>query len=170
MKRDDDLFLGTLEEDEDLAWRLAEAAARPAPPALRERIVARHRRRRWSVPRIAFAAVAAAAVIVLALAIGSGASVTALSGEGADRAAVIATRSGDGYLLVALPAPPSGRTYEAWVIRDGEPLPAGLTGGTGILALRAGVALRAGDVIAITVESAGGVSRPTNAPILVGKL
>lgn len=170
MKRDDDLFLEALEADEDVAWALAESAALPAPSALRERIVARHRRRGWSVPRIAFASVAAAAVLVVALALGSGAQVTALSGDGADRAAVVATRSGDGYLIVALPTPPSGRTYEAWVIRDGEPLPAGLTNGTGILALRAGVALRAGDVIAITVESAAGASRPTSAPILTGKL
>lgn len=170
MKRDDDLFLETLEQDEELASLLAEAAARPAPARLRDRIVDRHRRRGWRVPRIVFAAAAAAAVLVVALALGSGVQVTALSGEGADRAAVIATRSGDGYLIVALPTPPSGRTYEAWVIRDGEPLPAGLTRGSGILALRAGVALRTGDVIAITLEDAAGATRPTSVPILVGKL
>jgi hypothetical protein len=172
MSARDDLLLEMLEEDPELAWRLAEAAATPAPAVLRGRIVARHRRLRvWTVPRIALAWAAAAAALVVALAFGSGARAIALNGGAAEqRAAVIATAAGDGYLIMALPTPPAGKTYEAWVIRDGEPLAAGLTNGTGILTLRSGVALRAGDVIAITVEVAAGASRPTSVPILVGKL
>jgi hypothetical protein len=73
-RADDDLFLETLEEDADLAWRLAEAAARPAPAGMRERIVARHRRRRsFGLPaplRAAFAfAVVALVVLPLSLAL-----------------------------------------------------------------------------------------------------
>jgi hypothetical protein len=169
----DDLFLDALEHDEDVAWKLAAAAARPTPPALRATIVGAHRSRprRGLVPRLAFAA-AAAVVLVLALGVASGTRVVALdpvTGSGG-RAALVATPVGDPFLILALPTPPSGKAYEAWVIREGAPAPAGLSAGSGILALRSGIGLRAGDVIAITVEVAAGATRPTSDPILMGRL
>ena len=178
MSERDDLFLEALDEDADLAWRLAAATERPAPPRLREAIVGPRRRaartRRitlWSGGiRWAYAAVTAVVLLVL-VALASGGRVVALAGAGdvSGRATLVATPGGDGYLILALPSPPSGKTYEAWVIRGGEPLPAGLASGNGIVALSAG-ALRSGDVVAITVEASGGVTRPTGAPILAAKL
>jgi Anti-sigma-K factor rskA len=65
-------------------------------------------------------------------------------------------------------APPTGKTYEAWVIKPNvkAPEPAGLfTGGTGVVKLTKPVP--AGAVVAITVEPAGGSAAPTQQPKLV---
>lgn len=191
MKRDDDLFLEALERDEDLAWRLAEAAARPAPSALRERIVARHRRRALLAGlRIPRPVAAAAAVLVLVL------TATALFGQlqGADlevaaalagdvrivqmdsspgiagRGALVVKQDAQAYLVLDLPAPPPGKAYEAWVIRDGQPLRAGMAPArAGIVTLRLDHAVRPGDIAAITLETAAGVDKPTSDPILLGR-
>lgn len=168
----DDLFLDALESDEDVAWKLAVTAACPAPPALRERIVARHRRseRALGFPRIALAAVAAAVLLVLVGAASGGRVVTLDAAPGAPGGvAVVAVAADRGYLLMALPAPPSGKAYEAWIIRDGQPLPAGVSEGRGMFAL-GNRALKPGDVIAVTIEVAAGVTRPTSAPILTAKV
>jgi hypothetical protein len=181
MKRDDDLFLDALEQDEDVAWKLAEATARPLPPALRARIVERHRRRRWSlawsVPRLAVAT--AAVVLVLAgllltvrtelevIAALPGARVVEMSG--AAGRGVVVIRGETAYLVLDLPAPPEGKAYEAWIIRDGTPLRAGMAPARGgIVAVRLERALRHGDVTAVTLEIAGGVDAPTSPPVLVG--
>jgi anti-sigma-K factor RskA len=62
---------------------------------------------------------------------------------------------------------PAGKTYEAWVIRAQTPTPAGVFGGENdratLVALRQRVPAGAG--VAVTVEKAGGVARPTSAPI-----
>jgi anti-sigma factor RsiW len=59
---------------------------------------------------------------------------------------------------------PSGRVYQAWVMTPaGGARSVGLLQGTQLLAS----AVRAGDRIGITVEPAGGASRPTTVPIAV---
>lgn len=181
MKRDDDLFQESLAQDEDVAWALAEATARPAPARLRERIVARHRRRPWyagwAPARIAVAA-AALALIVGALAFRTeielvaalpGARVATLSGA-AGRGAVVVQADDRAYLVIDLPAPPAGKAYEAWVIRDGTPQRAGMAPARGgIVVLRLERPVRPGDVTAVTLEVAAGVDAPTSEPVLAGR-
>ena len=85
------------------------------------------------------------------------------TGEGA----LIVSPDGDAVLVAALDAAPEGKTYEAWVIEDGRPQPAGLfTGGsrTAIHALTRPVP--AGAIVAVTVEPEGGVDQPTGTPVL----
>ena len=85
------------------------------------------------------------------------------TGEGA----LVVSSDGDAVLVAALGAAPDGKTYEAWVIEDGAPRPAGLFEGgsrTAIHALTRRVP--AGAVVAVTVEPQGGVDRPTGTPVL----
>lgn len=79
---------------------------------------------------------------------------------------------GAGYIvLVDVPMPAAGTTYQAWYIADGVPASAGLLNvdrdGYAVLAL----AGRPGtQVIALTVEPTGGSEQPTNDPIAAGEL
>lgn len=189
MKRDDDLFLEALDRDEDVAWALAEAAARPAPAGLRERIVQRHRHRRLGWLRLPAPLAAATAAVVLVMAGAAlfiqlqGADlevVTALAGDVrivqmqtaprvAGRGALVVRKDAQAYLVLDLPAPPAGKAYEAWVIRDGQPLRAGMAPvRPGIVTVRLEHAVRAGDITAVTLENAAGVDKPTSEPILLG--
>jgi anti-sigma-K factor RskA len=82
-------------------------------------------------------------------------------------------RSGDkGQLvLVDLPQPSAGHTYEAWLIgADKKPLPAGtFKGGKAVVVGLDGNA--AGQkTVAITVERAGGSQTPTTPPVASAKL
>jgi anti-sigma-K factor RskA len=85
------------------------------------------------------------------------------------RGMVAVDATGRGVLIVdRLPAAPSGKTYEAWVIPPGgEPKRAGLFKGGGTMTM---VPLDGnvppGAVVAATVERSGGASRPTTTPIL----
>jgi hypothetical protein len=67
------------------------------------------------------------------------------------------------------PAPP-GKIYEAWVIANGKPLPAGTFEGGGRVELQLTQPVRPGDQIAVTIEPDPGTQRPTGQPIASGKL
>ncbi|HVR88155.1 MAG TPA: sigma-70 family RNA polymerase sigma factor [Candidatus Limnocylindria bacterium] len=73
------------------------------------------------------------------------------------------------FLVLDLPAAPSGKTWEAWVVRGETPIAAGITDGHGVTTLLLTVPLGAGDGVAITLEPAGGVDHVTGTPILAGK-
>jgi anti-sigma-K factor RskA len=81
-----------------------------------------------------------------------------------------------GVLLMAssLPATPSGKTYEMWIIRGGKPARAGefnsTADGNAIHLYRPATPLAPSDVVAVTLENAGGVDAPTSAPIIVAPL
>ena len=81
-----------------------------------------------------------------------------------------------GVLLIAsdLPALPSGKTYEMWIIRGGAPVPAGLftsdTLGKAVHLFRPASPVVAKDDVAVTVENEGGVPQPTSTPIIVAAL
>ncbi|HEY7389017.1 MAG TPA: anti-sigma factor [Bryobacteraceae bacterium] len=81
-----------------------------------------------------------------------------------------------GVLLVAsrLPAPPAGKTYEMWLIRGGKPAPAGLFAsdaqGDAVHLYRPASPAAAGDVVAVTLEVAGGVNAPTSMPVIAAAL
>ena len=90
--------------------------------------------------------------------------------EGADGVLVVAP-GGEGALVVTGldPAPP-GRTYEAWVIEERTPRPAGLFDARGnrtVVALERSVP--PGAVVAVTLEPEGGVDEPTGEPLLTAE-
>jgi anti-sigma factor RsiW len=183
-----------LAAEENAAWRLAEAAARDARPGLQDAIVARHRPavRAWRW-QLAFAAAAVVAAIALGAlvatraelaeqqrlrdeyaraldAVAQGGRVFPLQARAGVQGsgALVVTRDGDPYLVLALPAPPAGKAYEAWIIRGGVPNRAGLAPAReGTITLRLDMTARPGDVAAVTLEDAGGVDRPTSEPLMV---
>jgi anti-sigma factor RsiW len=70
--------------------------------------------------------------------------------------------SGKAALTAALPVPPPGKQYEAWVISGSTARPAGVfSRGPALLSLR----VRPGVAVKVTVEQAGGVAQPTTQPI-----
>jgi anti-sigma-K factor RskA len=95
-----------------------------------------------------------------------GARVASVTGSDAQPGAsgfVVLPADGGGYLAVdGLMAPPSGQTYEAWTIgADGVPMPAGLASpqdGLAVFVLPPG---QTAEVVALTLEPAGGSEAPT---------
>ena len=179
------------------ALAVAAPAAKP-PPALRDRILEQaraerpnvvplRRRRDWTVPLGAAAAVAATAAIALgfwAFSLSNSlerersareaesAALALLAREGARRlqlaganGSVVVTGNGRAALVIDVPRAPTGKTYEAWVVDAGDPRPAGLfRGGSGPSVVRLTRHVSRGAVVAVTVERAGGVDAPTQRP------
>jgi anti-sigma-K factor RskA len=77
-------------------------------------------------------------------------------------------------VLVAedLPAPPEGETYEAWIMRDDVPEPAGLfePNDAGVAAAPVEGSIEGADAVAVTVEPSGGSSSPTSDPLLTANI
>jgi anti-sigma-K factor RskA len=90
------------------------------------------------------------------------ASRRALKGAGGE---LVVNRTGSGVLVMQeLAPPPAGKTYEAWVIKGGDTLPAGVfSNGQAVLLTRA---VGRGAVVAVTVEPAGGSLHPTHTPFV----
>jgi anti-sigma-K factor RskA len=149
------------------------------------------RRARRAAPALAAAAAVAA---VVALGIGLWAS-TLSSDLDETRAALARTRAaaaivadptaqtvdlaeGNGRLVVGtdgraalvlsnLGPAPSGKTYQAWIIEDDNPISAGVfPGEEGLDVVLVEGDVADGEVVAVTVEKAGGVDAPTTAPIV----
>jgi anti-sigma-K factor RskA len=83
---------------------------------------------------------------------------------------VVAQSGGTVRIFASPSAPPSGKTYEAWVITPaGTALPAGTfsSASTGFTLTQHG---HTGDTIAVTVEPAGGTKQPTTKPIAAAKI
>jgi anti-sigma-K factor RskA len=79
----------------------------------------------------------------------------------------VVTGPGGGTTIYAKMAQaPAGKTYEAWVIQGKVAVPAGLFQGGGTLTLKLTAAAKPGDVIAITIEPAGGSKLPTTPPLV----
>jgi anti-sigma-K factor RskA len=167
------------------------APAATPPPALRERILAETRPARQATvipfPRrskLVLGAAGVATAAAAAVAIGLGFHSASLSDDlDETRAAVevladpaarsVPLRGADGRLVVdsegtaalvvqGLRPAPSGKTYEAWVIRDDTPRPAGVFDGDDerdlvLLDEQVGE----DETVAVTLEPAGGVDEPT---------
>jgi anti-sigma-K factor RskA len=73
-------------------------------------------------------------------------------------------------LFAAVRRAPAGKTYEAWVIRGSVPVAAGIFEGGGTLELTLTKPARPGDVIAVTIEPAGGRTTPTGSQIANGRV
>jgi len=163
------------------------AAARAEP----QTVVPLEARRSRLVPALgaaaAFAAVVALAVGLWATQLSGDLDEARLALEQQRRAAavladpdarMVALEAGQGRLVVSpegdavlvlddLDPAPEGMTYEAWIIRDGDAAPAGLfPGGDGRDVLGLDGTVEPGDVVALTVEQAGGVEVSENDPIV----
>ncbi len=166
-------------------------AAGPSPPAaLRERVLERVRAEPTNVttipsrrPSFALSLAAAVAVAATAAAVALGvwaatlhhslsheqAAVSVLGDPHARRVPVqgvagslVVAPSGKAALAVDLPAPPAGKTYEAWVIDGGVHPDRLFDGAPTLLERRVG----RGTTVKVTVETAGGVDAPTTVPLL----
>jgi len=158
------------------------------PPELKQRILAQaraeranvvplRRRRNWTAPLAATAAIAACAAVVLGVWAASlsnspdplekvlskpGARLVSMGNAGG----VAVAPDGTAVLALALPRAPVGKTYEAWVIRDGQPIRAGVfSGSAGTSIVEIDRPVGRGTIIAVTLERAGGVSKPTRKPL-----
>lgn len=169
------------------------AAGPPPPPELKERILAQARRERENVASLPArrrnwtAPFAAAAAIAASVAIGLGVWTATRPGEenaftrvlaqpGAkvigmgDRGAVTVAPNGEAALVLSVPPAPSGKTYEAWIMRPGAIKRAGIfRGGQSATVLRIPGTVARGSVIGVTVERAGGVDQPTQQPFVATK-
>jgi anti-sigma-K factor RskA len=149
------------------------APVRPAAPA---RTLPR-RPRTWTWwPRVAAVAVPALAAAVVGLAIWNVSLQDDLSGLHSQlfhgRAGnlrgvgnVVVKSDGNATLYASIKRAPAGKTYEAWVIRGKVALPAGIFAGGGTVNLKLTRDAHPGDVIAVTIEPAGGTRTPTGKPI-----
>jgi anti-sigma-K factor RskA len=145
--------------------------------------------RRWALPAVgAAAAVAAGVAIALGLWANSlsnsldrerkakeayeraaqllAANATAKSLSGAEGSLLVARDGRAAIVVCGLDQAPSGRTYEAWVIRGQTPVRAGLFAGGGRCQpfVLTRVVAR-GSTVAVTLEREGGVDKPTT-PVL----
>jgi hypothetical protein len=172
---------------------LSEGVERESARALRERIVSRERGRgalAW--PRLVLAASFVAAVVLVAFAalslrqldemraqrddyaralaqVADGARIVTLQTKTTGRAALVIPQNGQPTLLLDLPTPPSGKQYEAWVIRGGTAVRAGeVPTREGVVTVPLTQTVAPGDLAAVTLEVAGGVDQPTSDPIVVG--
>jgi anti-sigma-K factor RskA len=177
---------GLREAAASLAYGVSAAAP---PPELKERILAqaraerpnvvplRRRRRNWTAPLAAAAAIAACAAVVLGVWASSlqnskdpFESVLAKPGSrlvSMGRAGAVAVApDGSAVLAVAVPSAPTDKTYEAWVIDAGRAKPAGLFhGGAGTSIVEVPRPVRPGAVVAVTLEPKGGSQQPTSKPL-----
>jgi anti-sigma-K factor RskA len=99
----------------------------------------------------------------------------ALEGSWADQGAnaELASIHKNQIILVArdMPSVPEDRTCQIWVISDDVPKPSGLFRPDGnMTAAPVTNSIKKGDVIAVTVEPAGGSKKPTSDPVLLAKL
>jgi anti-sigma-K factor RskA len=157
----------------------------------RPNVVPLPERRRWTLPA-AVGVAAAAACAALALGLWGASLSSDLSDERAalDESRQVvsvlqepdATRvplsgaegvlvvdpSREGWLVVSgLEPAPADRTYEAWVIEDDDPVPAGLfEGGGSSTVVKLSEDVPEGAVVAVTIERTGGVEQPTSEPII----
>jgi anti-sigma-K factor RskA len=173
------------------AASLAYGAAGPAPPPeLRERILTQarserqnvaslpQRRRSWTAPLAAAAAIAASVAIGLGVwtatrpsSTNAFTSVLAQPGSRVipmgSQGALAVARDGKAAFVLRVPRAPAGKTYQAWVIRDDGIKPAGLFGGGGDASVvKLSRTVPRGSVIGVTVEKAGGAPQPTQRPFV----
>jgi anti-sigma factor RsiW len=164
------------------------ADVRTEPP---QNVVPLESRRRRTVPVLA-AVAAVAAVVALALGIWATSmssdldetrdalarerAAAAIVADPTSRTVEMAPGGGrlfvglDGQAALVLPdlgEAPAGKTYQAWVIEDGNPISAGtFPGENGIDVVLLDGDVAEGEVVAVTLERAGGAEKPSLPPVV----
>jgi anti-sigma-K factor RskA len=161
-----------------------QAEVAPPPSALKDRILEQARRERSNVVplrrRWAFPAAAAVAAVAACAAIGLGIWATNLHNELGQRPEAVPLSGASGSVIVSpgneatlvvkdLAAAPAGKTYEVWVIQNDRPVPAGTFAGGGHVAFPLTRKVPDGAIVAVTLEQAGGVERPTTDPVFASE-
>lgn len=182
---------------QDAAGALALATdAPPPPPHLRERILEQARGERSNVVPLRrnrpFRVAASAAAVAATAAVAAGAwgvsaqrdldrersaraDLSAILSDGSRTAPVdgatgmlVVSRSGRAALVFDdLPEPPAGKRYHAWVIADGDPIPAGLFGG-GDVDHVLDEPVPSGATVAVTIED-GPAAQPSADPVVTAR-
>jgi anti-sigma-K factor RskA len=83
------------------------------------------------------------------------------------------TADGNAYLVMAgMPQAPTGKTYQAWFIRDNQPTSAGLmtVDNDGLAVMTNADPLTGIQVVALTLEPVGGSDQPTSDPFALGEV
>jgi len=164
---------------------LAFSTTTPPPPELRDRVLSRAVRitrvRPW-YQLTAWRFAAAAAVVVVA--VGSWFATHEQQPEqrwAAHCTAPVAADCGDlvasgGVLRLdarGLETPPAGKVYQAWVIHPKQepiPEPTFSVDSSGAGSVEIAAAPTKGDIVAVTIEPAGGSKQPTSKPLLVATI
>lgn len=94
-------------------------------------------------------------------------SVALEAGEGE----LVVGSDGDAVLVLDMVEPaPEGKTYEVWIVEGDAPRPAGLfPGENGQDVVLVDGTVEPGNVVAVTVEDAGGVDAPTTQPVAASR-
>jgi anti-sigma-K factor RskA len=81
---------------------------------------------------------------------------------------LVVGEDGRAVLVLSSPPPvPAGKTYQMWVIDDGNPVSAGLFApDDGTLAIPVDGRVGEGSVVAVTVEDDGGATAPSGEPVI----
>jgi len=164
---------------------LAFSTATPPPPELRDRVLSRAVRitrvRRW-YQQTSWRAAAAAAIVVIAA--GTWFATHKQPSEQRWVAHCTAAAASDCGDLVAsggvlrldargLAALPAGKVYQAWVIPPKQkpiPEPTFSVDSSGAGSVGIAAAPTKGDIVAVTLEPAGGSKQPTSKPVLVATI
>ena len=164
---------------------LAFSTSTPPPPELRDRVLSRAVRiirvRRW-YEQTTWRVAAAAAVVIVA--VGSWFAVHEQQPEqrwAAHCTGAVASECGDlvasgGALRLdarGLATPPAGKVYQAWVIPPKQkpiPEPTFSVDSSGAGSVHIAAAPVNGDIVAVTLEPAGGSKQPTSKPVLVATI
>ncbi|HEX2295555.1 MAG TPA: anti-sigma factor, partial [Actinomycetota bacterium] len=90
-----------------------------------------------------------------------------LRGEAGAVATIVPVRDGGVFVATGFDHAPADHTYQLWLIEDGRPESAGLfESSSGVVVLELSRDVTAYDAAAVTIEPAGGSSRPTGRPVV----
>jgi anti-sigma-K factor RskA len=90
-----------------------------------------------------------------------------LQGPGGAEGAIASTPDGSVLVALDLGAAPSGKDYQLWLMRDGEPTPADtFDADAGVVIVESTRSLEGFEGAAVTVEPEGGSEQPTTDPVL----
>jgi anti-sigma-K factor RskA len=156
------------------------------PPGLRRKILATARaerpnvvplRPRWARPRLLAGLAAAAACAAIGLAVwnvilqhqlgAARSTLQAIGIRGANGSLVVGADGQATLVISGLHRAQTGKTYEAWVIENGVPKPAGLFEGGTTSVVELSRRVPKGAIVAVTLERAGGARKPTTTPLVV---
>jgi anti-sigma-K factor RskA len=90
-----------------------------------------------------------------------------LRGEGEAAGRMVGTRDGGLFVASGLPEPPSGHTYQLWLIDASGPRSGGtFEASDGVSVVRTDESLEDVEGVAVTIEPVGGSRSPTSDPII----